>query len=156
VIVKIEVIQDDLSSSEVCELIAQHLSGMHEHSPSCHVNALGIERLKHPSVTFWVARIEGVLCGCGALKALDSTSGEIKSMRTVEAFLRQGVGQAILNVAIEEANGRNYSSIFLETGTGPGFEAAHQLYLRNGFAWCGAFGDYVATEFNVFMVKHLR
>lgn len=155
-ILKIEVIQDDLSSPEVCNLIAQHLSGMHEHSPSCHVNALGIERLKDPSVTFWVARIEGALCGCGALKALDSASGEIKSMRTANAFLRRGVGQTILNVAIEEANSRSYLSIFLETGTGPGFEAAHQLYLRNGFKWCGAFGDYVATDFNVFMVKHLR
>ena len=27
--------------------------------------------------------------------------------------------------------------------------------LRNGFQWCGAFGDYTATEFNVFMAKEL-
>jgi putative acetyltransferase len=29
------------------------------------------------------------------------------------------------------------------------------LYVRNGFEWCGPFGDYTATEFNVFMVKAL-
>lgn len=33
--------------------------------------------------------------------------------------------------------------------------AAHALYLRNGFAWCGPFADYTATQFNVFMVKAL-
>jgi putative acetyltransferase len=45
--------------------------------------------------------------------------------------------------------------LYLETGTGPAFEAAHSLYLRNGFKWTGVFGDYVATDFNVFMVKEL-
>ena len=40
---------------------------------------------------------------------------------------------------------------FLETGRGEVFEAAHVLYLRNGFEWCGAFGDYEANDFSVFM-----
>jgi putative acetyltransferase len=43
----------------------------------------------------------------------------------------------------------------LETGTGEAFAAAHALYLRNGFVWCGSFGDYQATAFNVFMCRDL-
>lgn len=35
------------------------------------------------------------------------------------------------------------------------FEPAHQLYLKNGFTWCGAFGDYQATHFNAFMAGNL-
>ena len=49
-----------------------------------------------------------------------------------------------------------YRHLHLETGTGPAFVAAHALYLRNGFAWSDAFGDYEATAFNVFMSKALR
>lgn len=77
------------------------------------------------------------------------------SMRTRSAFLRQGVGQAVLDEIVRTARARGYSSLFLETGTGEAFAAAHALYLRNGFEWCGPFADYDATDFNVFMVKRL-
>lgn len=149
----IQVRQDDLSSEEVQALIAEHLSGMHSNTPAGQVHALDIERLRAPGVTFWTAWLDGALCGCGALKELNSLSGEVKSMRTRAAFLRQGVGQAILDEIMRTARQRGYTHLFLETGTGPAFAAAHKLYLRNGFAWTGAFGDYTATEFNVFMAK---
>ena len=152
----IQVHQDDLSSQEVQALIAEHLSGMHRNTPAGQVHALDIERLRAPGVTFWTAWLDGALCGYGALKELNSLSGEIKSMRTRAAFLRQGGGQAILDEIIRAARQRGYTHLFLETGTGPAFAAAHKLYLRNGFAWSGPFGDYTATEFNVFMVKELE
>lgn len=145
--------QDDLSSPEVQALIAEHLSGMHSNTPAGQVHALDIERLRVPEVTFFTAWLDGALCGCGALKELDALSGEVKSMRTRAAFLRQGVGQAILDEIVRTARQRGYTHLFLETGTGPAFAAAHKLYLRNGFAWSGAFGDYTATDFNVFMIK---
>ncbi|RVT47738.1 N-acetyltransferase [Rubrivivax albus] len=128
---------------------------MQENSPPGHVYALAIEGLRAPDVTFWTAWQDERLCGCGALKELSATSGEVKSMRTRPEFLRQGVGQAVLASVVAEAKWRGYRHLYLETGTGPAFEPAHALYERNGFAWCGAFGDYAATEFNVFMVKEL-
>ena len=151
----LQICQDDLSSQEVQALIAEHLSGMHSNTPAGQVHALDIERLRVPEVTFWTAWLDDALCGCGALKELDSLSGEVKSMRTRAAFLRQGVGQAILDEIVRTARQRGYTHLFLETGTGPAFEAAHKLYLRNGFAWSGPFGDYTATDFNVFMAKEL-
>lgn len=151
----IDVRQDDLSSAEVRALVAEHLAGMHSHSPPGHVHALAIEKLRAPGVTFWSAWLDGLLCGCGALKELDARAGEVKSMRTRPAFLRQGVGQAILDEILRTARDRGYQRLLLETGTGPAFEAAHALYLRNGFEWCGAFGEYAATDFNVFMAKRL-
>jgi len=146
---------DDLSSPEAQALVAEHLAGMHGTSPPGHVNALAIDGLRAPEVTFWTAWQGQQLCGCGALKELSTTSGEIKSMRTRPAFLRQGVGQAVLSEIMGTARARGYRQLLLETGTGPSFEPAHAFYARNGFNWCGAFGDYMATEFNVFMVKHL-
>ena len=146
---------DDLSSPQVQALIAEHLAGMQGNSPAGHVHALAIEGLRKPGLTFWSAWQGAALCGCGALKALDATSGEVKSMRTRSGFLRQGVDQAVLDEIVRTARARNYSRLYLETGTGPAFAAAHALYLRNGFGWCGAFADYAATDFNVFMVKPL-
>jgi len=146
---------DDLKSAEVQSLIAEHLQGMHSNTPAGHVNALALESLRQPEVTFWCVWEDQALCGCGALKELDPGSGEIKSMRTRAAHVRRGIGQFVLDEIIRVANTRGYRHLYLETGTGPAFAAAHSLYLKNGFAWCGAFGDYTATDFNVFMVRAL-
>ena len=147
--------EDDLSSPEVQALVAEHLAAMHGNSPPGHVHALAIESLRSPDITFWSAWRGDRLCGCGALKELDSGDGEVKSMRTRTAFLRQGVGQAVLDAILRTAQARNYGRLYLETGSGSAFAAAHALYRRNGFGWCGPFSDYAATDFNVFMVKLL-
>jgi putative acetyltransferase len=152
----VDVRLDDLSSPEVQSLVSEHLAGMHLNSPPGHVNALAIEALRTPDISFWSAWRHGALCGCGALKELDAESGEIKSMRTRPRFLRQGVGQAILDRIVQTAAARGYRRLYLETGTGDAFAPAHALYLRNGFNWCGAFGQYEATDFNVFMVRELK
>lgn len=152
---RIDVRIDDLCSAEVIALVHEHVGGMRDASPPGHSFALAVEGLKRPDVTFWSAWQGDALCGCGALKALGPDAGEVKSMRTRAAFLRQGVGQAVLGEIIRTAHARGYASLFLETGTGEAFEASHALYLRNGFRWCGAFGDYEASAFNVFMCKEL-
>ena len=153
---RIDVRIDDLSSPEVIALVHEHVGGMRDASPPGHSFALAVEGLKRPDVTFWSAWCGADLCGCGALKALGPDAAEVKSMRTRAAFLRQGVGQAVLDEIVRTAQARGYACLLLETGTGEAFEAAHALYLRNGFEWCGAFGDYEASDFNVFMEKKLR
>ncbi len=146
---------DDLSSPQVQALVGEHLAGMHGNTPAGHVHALALEGLRAPGVSFWSAWLDGQLCGCGALKALGDGAGEIKSMRTRPPFLRRGVGQAVLDEIVRAARDNGYTRLYLETGTGAPFAAAHALYLRNGFAWCGPFGGYTATAFNVFMTKRL-
>ncbi len=146
---------DDLSSPQVQALVGEHLAGMHGNTPAGHVHALALDGLRAPGVSFWSAWLDGQLCGCGALKALGDGAGEIKSMRTRPPFLRRGVGQAVLDEIVRAARDSGYTRLYLETGTGAPFAAAHALYLRNGFAWCGPFGGYTATAFNVFMTKRL-
>jgi putative acetyltransferase len=153
--VDIEVRRDDLSSEDVQRLIVEHVSDMHGNSPPGHAHALALENLRSPDITFWTAWADGVLCGCGALKELDPATGEVKSMRTRPAFLRRGAGQAILDEIMRTARDRGYARLLLETGTGPTFEPAHAFYRRNGFEWSDPFGDYVATDFNVFMARAL-
>ncbi len=146
---------EDLSSPQVQALVGEHLAGMHGNTPAGHVHALALDGLRAPGVSFWSAWLDGQLCGCGALKALGDGAGEIKSMRTRPPFLRRGVGQAVLDEIVRAARDSGYTRLYLETGTGAPFAAAHALYLRNGFAWCGPFGGYTATAFNVFMTKRL-
>jgi hypothetical protein len=44
------------------------------------VHALDLARLRQPGISFWTAWVDDVLVGCGALKELDPTHGEIKSI----------------------------------------------------------------------------
>ena len=92
----LEIKRDDLSSSAVQALLAEHLRCMHEVSPAECVHALDLAGLRRPEITFWSAWRAGQLAGCGALKELDSDHGEVKSMRTPSAFLRHGVAAAML------------------------------------------------------------
>ena len=90
------IIQDDLTGVEIRALLEAHFAGMLADSPpgSCHF--LDFEGLNAPDVTFWSLWDDNALAGCGALKALSSTQGEIKSMRTHADHLRKGAGAAML------------------------------------------------------------
>jgi putative acetyltransferase len=151
----IDVRRDDLTSPEVLALVAEHLAGMHGHTPPGQMHALAVDGLRAPDITFFTAWQGDHLCGCGALRELDPIRGEVKSMRTRATCLRQGIGQAVLDAIVQHARQRGYRQLYLETGTGDAFAAAHALYLRNGFVWCSSFGQYQATAFNVFMRRDL-
>jgi len=146
---------DDLKDPDIIQLLDEHLQSMFEHSPPESVHALDLEGLRRPEITFWSLRQDGELMGCGALKELDPTHGEIKSMRTVSRHLRKGVGARILSHIVAEAKRRNYRRLSLETGSMEAFAAARQLYLRFGFKECGPFADYVEDPYSTFMTLEL-
>lgn len=147
---------DDLTRPEVHALLEEHLRDMHALSPPESVHALDLAQLRQPGITFWSAWDGPQLLGCGALKQLDRTHGEIKSMRTPAALRRRGAGRAILAHIIETARARGYERLSLETGPMPGFEAARRLYEAFGFQACGPFADYVEDPYSVFMTMRLR
>jgi putative acetyltransferase len=153
--VEYRIVEDDLSGAEVAELHALHLSGMFELSPADKVHALPIERLRQPDVTFYSAWAGDDLAAIGAIKQLDSTSGELKSMRAAPAWRGKGAGEAILLRLLEEARARGYSWLGLETGRTPDFVPAHSLYAKHGFSECAAFADYVTDEWSVCMGRTL-
>jgi putative acetyltransferase len=147
---------DDLKGPEVAQLLHEHHADMLRHSPPESVHALDLSALRAADVTFWCAWDGDQLAGCGALKQLSTTQGEIKSMRTSEQHLRKGVASEILSFILEEATNRFYSTIFLETGALQAFEPAQELYKRFGFSYCDAFADYTEDPYSVFMEKVLR
>ena len=146
---------DDLSRPAVHALLQEHLDNMFELSPPEQVFALDLSKLKVPDITVWTAWHDLDLLGCGALKELSPTHGEIKSMRTPAAARRQGAGRAILRHIMAVARDRNYDTLSLETGSHPAFGAAHCLYLVHGFVVAGPFGAYLADPHSVFMQLRL-
>jgi putative acetyltransferase len=144
---------DDLTGEASRGLIARHLAGMYASSPPESVHALDVDKLRQPNVTFFTAWLGGEIAGCGALKRLDGERGELKSMRVADAFLGRGVGRAILEHLLAQAKAAGLRSLWLETGTGPAFVAAHRLYESAGFERCGPFDDYKDDPFSVFMTR---
>jgi putative acetyltransferase len=128
---------------------------MHSLGPPESVHALDLDGLRKPDVTFWSAWDGSQLLGVGALKELDPKHGEIKSMRTVKAHLRKGVGRAILTHIIGVARERRYERLSLETGGMDAFKPAQKLYESFGFVYCGPFGEYVNDQYSVFMTLRL-
>ncbi len=106
--------RDDLSGEPTRQLIQRHLRGMHENSPPSSVHAFDVGKLRDPAVTFWSAWIDGEMAGCGALKRLGASRGEIKSMRVADAFLGRGVGRAVLEHMLAEARAMHLRSLWLE------------------------------------------
>jgi putative acetyltransferase len=151
----LEIRLDDLSGRETIRFLEGHLENMHRITPAGSVHALGIDALRDPDITVWSAWEGDALVGCGALRALDATSGEIKAMRTVEDRRRSGVGSRILDQILEEAKRRGYRHLYLETGASWDFAAARSLYGRAGFEPCEPFGDYGPDPNSVFMRKAL-
>lgn len=146
-----EIRQDDLSGAATRELLALHLRGMHENSPPGSVYALDLSGLQVPEVTVWSLWRGEAIAGIGALKRLGEGTGEVKSMRTHPAHLRQGVAAALLAHIMAAARADGLKRLSLETGSGPAFEPALALYRRNGFRNGPAFGDYEASAFNQFL-----
>ena len=147
--------EDDLTGQKIAAFLQEHLENMHEITPPESVHALDLTALRSPEITFWSAWQGEELLGCGALKQLNSSSGEIKSMRTAQKYRRQGIGAKMLEHIITAAQKRGYHALYLETGSMAEFAAARALYSRYGFEYCSPFAEYIDDPNSVFMVKQL-
>lgn len=151
----LDVRRADPSDPAVDGLIRLHLEGMHASTPVEHAFALDPSGLASPDITLLGAWAGEELAGLGALRELDATHGEIKSMRTAPGHTRRGVGQTILDALLALARERGYARVSLETGTHADFAAAVALYERNGFVPTGPFGDYAPSDHNRFFTLPL-
>ena len=140
----------DFNDERVKALLTRHLEGMHANSPPGHVFALDWSGLQNPEISFFALWEGEDLLGFGALKELGPRA-EIKSMRTADRHLREGVAAAILNHIIAEAHRRGYARLSLETGSGPAFGPALTLYRKYGFVDGEPFGGYEKSSFNQFL-----
>ncbi len=150
-----EIRLDNPTAPHVAALLTHHLGELHE-AMDGHAFALDATGLSAASVTFWTAWQGAALAGFGALKALDATHGEVKSMRAAPAARGTGVGRALLDHIVGEARKRGYTRLSLETGTAALHAPAIALYRSAGFVPCEAFADYRPSAHNQFLRLDLR
>jgi putative acetyltransferase len=150
-----KIVVDDLSGPEIRALLQEHLDEMRSISPPESVHALDLDGLRKPEITFWTVHDAGRLVGCGALKELDPSSGELKSMRTARAATRRGVAATLLTHIVGEARRRRYDRLYLETGAEEFFAPARALYTRFGFRPTRPFADYTDDPHSVYLTREL-
>jgi putative acetyltransferase len=145
----------DLTDSRVIDLLHYHLTTSRAETAPGSAHALDLKGLQSPDITFWTAWDGETLIAMGALKQLSGDHGEIKSMRTVAAARRKGVGSAMLQHIIAIARSRGMSRLSLETGSWDYFRPAVALYRNHGFVECPPFADYVPDSNSIFMTLDL-
>lgn len=152
---RFDIRKDDLSGPEIQTLLKNHLEDAYKNSPADSVFALDISALQGPGIAFWSVWEDSALLGCGALKQLSKTHGEVKSMRTDNAALGRGVGSLMLAHIIAQAKARGMAQLSLETGENEAYAPARFLYQKFGFEICGPFADYKKHTFSIFMTLGL-
>lgn len=90
---------------------------------------------------FLVAYDDATPLGCGGLRAIDASHGEIKRMYVVPAARGTGVSTAILRRLEDEARALGWDRLVLETGERQ--PDAMRFYEREGFRRIPLYGHYV-------------
>ena len=93
------------------------------------------------SVVLVARDADGVAVGCGALRALDGSTAEIKRMYVVPGARGRGVSKAVLTALEVAAREHGWRTLRLETG--PLQPEAIGLYTGAGYRPVPAFGGYV-------------
>ncbi len=146
---------DDPRAEDVRALLAAHLAFCRDVTPAEYTFALDVDQLVEPGVTFFSARRAMVPAGVAALKRLDGSHAELKSMHTRAPERGRGVGMAMVKHLLAFAEREGYRRVSLETGATDEFVPARALYAKAGFRPCGPFGDYRSGPYNTFMTIDL-
>lgn len=101
-----------------------------------------------------IAYHEGVCVGCGAFKAYDPKSVEIKRMFTDPNTRGMGVASAILTELEEWAQELGYEKSVLETGIK--MPDAMGLYVKLGYHQVPNYGQYAGKELSRCFEKELK
>jgi putative acetyltransferase len=152
---RMRIVTDDLSGPAIARFLQAHVDEMRAVSPPESTHALDLDGLRKPEITFWSMKDGANVVGCGALKELDPSHGEVKSMRTAPDHKKRGVASRLLLHIVDEARRRRYTRLSLETGSYDFFAPARALYAKHGFALCAPFAQYREDPNSVFMTKAL-
>jgi putative acetyltransferase len=114
---------------------------------------LDVSSLKQSNTSFYVASVDGVIKGFGAIVNCGSEFGEIKRMYVDPTARGLGIGRKILQMLEGHALGDRLPCARLETGVSQ--PEAIGLYRSCGYVKIGPFGRYLPDPLSIFMEKQL-
>lgn len=131
--IRIEVVRE--ATSEVHAALARLLPQLNAKLPL--PDLVRLRRLvADPAVTLLVARDGDEIAGTTTVIVYTTPfwiKARLDEVVVDESARGQGVGEALVKAALEIGRERGAQVAELQSGTGPGREAAHRLYLRLGF-----------------------
>ena len=136
-------------------LFQRHTADMHADTPPESIHMMDKGALAAPGIRFFVLRDGGEPLAMGAVKRIDDTHAEIKSMHVLAEARGRGLSKAMLEHLVAAARADGFTRLSLETGVQLTFVAARALYARAGFEECPPFEGYSADPNSVFMTKVL-
>lgn len=139
---------------EIELLIEQSNAYMASLYPATSNHLVDLHSLSQSNATFFVARLDGDICGCCALVEAGDGTGEIKRMFVLDNARGLGLGKALIERIFARGRELNLSHIRLETGISQ--PEAIGLYRKAGFEEITAFPPYQPDELSMFMEKSLR
>ncbi len=107
----------------------------------------------HDIALFLVAMDAGTAIGCGGLRPIDDSRGEVKRMYVVPERRGSGVSAAILRALEAAARDRGWTRLLLETGDRQ--PDAIRFYEREGYERIPNFGHYVGSDISLCYAKPL-
>ena len=135
-------IENNFDDPQVNELLIKHFIELRSVSPPGSTHVLDIPGLKDPTIRFWSLWDDKELIGCGALKLLEKDHGEFKSIRVVDKYRKNGMGEKIISHLIDQAKQIGIKKLSIETGSGDFFDPARKLFKKFGFKNTGPFAHY--------------
>lgn len=118
---------------------------------SCYL--LDVSELERPGVSMFVARVDGVALGTGALVDRRNATAELKRLFVDDAARGRGLAGALLSAI--ETRARDAGVRVLQLETGPKSFAAIALYEKHGYVRIPNFGQYVGDPHSYCMEKVL-
>lgn len=106
-----------------------------------------VDKIKHCVVAF----LDNQAVGCGAIRALDEASMEVKRMFVLPDFRGRGVAGAVLQELEDWSRELGFARCVLETGKKQ--PEAIGLYQKSGYRIIPNYGQYVGVENSVCMEK---
>jgi GNAT superfamily N-acetyltransferase len=140
-------------SEDALVLIRALDEDLRDRYPGIALHGLHPEDVKDRRLTFLIAHTDGRAIGCGAVRELEPSVGEVKRMFVQPAWRRRGVARQIL--AALETHARNWGYVALRLETGSGQPEAINLYRAAGYVDTPPFGEYIGNPASVCFEKRL-
>jgi GNAT superfamily N-acetyltransferase len=148
----IRIQRTDTDNQQFQRLVSEldkYLSGVNGSSDSFYAQFNKIEYLKHVVI----AQIENQTVGCGALKAFDGESMEIKRMYVLPEMRRKGVADSVLKELEIWSKELGYPKCILETSIK--MPDAVSFYQKSSYSIIPNYGQYKDMESSVCFEKIL-
>lgn len=94
---------------------------------------------------FLIARLNGHAIGCGALKSLDDSTGEIKRMWVAPEARGLGIARRLLEALEDQARRSGFSRVVLDTNRS--LAEAQAMYRKAGYRETGSYNDNSYADF---------